>query len=237
MSWRSCPPRGAEGAVRPATHTMRSAAAHGARPQAANRRTLRLLAGLAVWLSLGLPATRHWLEADMSLHMLVQLPLLAWTGWQLGRALPAPLARRLAPWNLQGISGLLLASLVMAFWMLPIALDAATEAPSAALAKFLSLPLLLGLPCALSWPLAGFVTRGVFLVELIATLFRSGWLYLASPVRLCTSYLLDAQQSTGAGLLVAGGLVLALLVLRLLVGPLRKTADSDKRADPAHRGS
>lgn len=223
--------------MRHATHAMRPPAARGAGPWITSRRTVRLLTGLAVWLGLGLPAARQWLEADMALHMLVQLPLLAWAGWQLGRALPAALAQRLAPWNVQGISGLLLASLVMAFWMLPIALDAATGQPLAALAKFLSLPLLLGLPCALSWPLAGFIVRGVFLVELIATLFRSGWLYLASPVRLCTSYLLDAQQSTGAGLLAAGGLVLALLVLRLVAGPLRKTADSDRRAGPARRES
>ncbi len=202
---------------------------------AGHKRAGRLLLGLVVWMGLGVPTCRRWLEADMALHMLVQLPLLAWVGWQLGQALPSKVSRCLAPWNFQGISGLLLASLMMTVWMLPVALDAAINQPLGILAKFLGVPLLLGLPCALSWPQAGFIVRGVFLVELIATLFRTGWLYLAAPVRLCTSYLLDAQQITGQGLLAGASLILVLLVLRLIVGPLRTPTGSGTRAGLVRR--
>jgi len=172
--------------------------------------------GVGLWLLLLLPALRVPLESDMRLHMLVQLPLLALAGLWLGQAVPARVRAHLAPWNHQGISGLVLASVVMTVWMLPLALDAALDQPWVTAAKFLSLPLLLGLPCALSWPQAGFLVRGVFVVELIATLFRTGWLYLASPTRLCTSYLLDAQQATGQALLVAGGLLFVLAAGRLV---------------------
>lgn len=178
-------------------------------------------AGFVLWLLLLMPALRALLESNMTLHMLVQLPLLTLAGILLGAAMPERVRARLRPWNLHGITGLLLASVTMTLWMLPVALDAALDQPVVAAAKFLSLPLLLGLPCALSWPLSGFIMRGVFIIELIATLFRTGWLYLASPARLCTSYLLDAQQTTGEGLLVAGALTLAPGIARLLWGPIR----------------
>jgi len=61
-----------------------------------------------------------------------------------------------------GISGLLLESLTGAVWMLPLAIDAALDDPWVTLAKFLSLPLLIGVPVALSWPRAGFVVRAWF---------------------------------------------------------------------------
>lgn len=59
-------------------------------------------------------------------------------------------------------------------WMLPLAMEAALDDPGVALAKFLSVPLLIGVPIALSWPLADFVVRAVVPVELIAIAFRLG---------------------------------------------------------------
>ena len=64
----------------------------------------------------------------------------------------------------------------------------------------------------------GFVVRGVFLLELIATFFRLGWLYRFSPIRLCNNYLLDDQQRLGDYMLVIGGLMLVGLTAKLLWG-------------------
>src|SRR5699024_657898 len=125
----------------------------------------------------------------MTRHMLVQIPLLGLVGWCLAPLLPQALADRLAGWNRSGITGFVLISLAAMIWMLPLALDAALEVPRVTVAKFLSVPLLIGLPLALSWPRAGFMVRGVFLLEVVATMFRLGWLYLASPRRLCSNYL------------------------------------------------
>lgn len=55
------------------------------------------------------------------------------------------------------------------------------------------------------WPRAGFVVRGMFPVEVVATAFRMGWLYMVSPLRLCSNYLLGDQQQLGKIMLAIGG--------------------------------
>lgn len=174
--------------------------------------------GATLWVVLALPPVRHALEATMALQMLVQIPLLALAGWYLARLLTHRVADALSTWNRSGISGLLLASLVAVVWMLPRALDAALETPWVALAKFASVPLLIGMPLAISWPRAGFVVRGVWLVEAIAMAFRLGWLYMVSPVRLCSNYLLGDQQQTGKIMLAIGAAICLLLAWKLMWG-------------------
>lgn len=157
------------------------------------------------------PPVRSVLEASMTAQMLVQIPLLAAAGALLAPSLPKGALAAIERWNEQGIASLVLATLAAAFWMLPRSLDAAASAPLTAGAKYLSVPLLIGLPLALAWPRMGFIVKGVFLLECVATLFRLGWLYLVSPERLCNNYLLDDQQRLGRCLLFLGaGLVLAI---------------------------
>lgn len=171
-----------------------------------------------LWCVLALPPVRRLLESAMTLHMLVQIPLLAVVGWWLAAALPQRLGSRLAAWNLSGVSGLLLASLVAMVWMLPRMLDGAIDLPLIELGKFFSVPLLLGMPLALSWPQAGFVVRGLLLAETVATAFRVGWLYLAAPERLCSNYLLDEQRHFGLALLALGAALVLYLAWKLLWG-------------------
>ncbi|WHZ11378.1 MAG: Cytochrome c oxidase associated membrane protein [Burkholderiaceae bacterium] len=170
---------------------------------------------------LAAPPLRPLLEASMTLQMLMQIPLLVAIGWWLAGALPRRAADAVADWNTGGVTGLVLASMVALLWMLPRALDAAVDIRWVAAAKFVSVPLLIGLPLGLSWPRMGFVVRGVFFMEFVATCFRLGWLYLASPDRLCSNYLLDDQQRLGRLLLVIGAEVLLLLMAKLLFGRFR----------------
>lgn len=174
--------------------------------------------GAVLWAVLALPPARHLFEATMTLQMLVQIPLLALAGWWLAPVLSRRVRDALAPWNRSGISGMLLASLMILVWMLPRALDAALETPWVALAKFTSVPLLIGMPLAISWPRAGFVVRGVWLVEGLAMAFRLGWLYMISPVRLCSNYLLGDQQQAGKLMLVIGATICLLLAWKLMWG-------------------
>ncbi len=174
--------------------------------------------GRALWLALAVPPLQRALEATMTLQMLVQIPLLALAGWWMAASLAHRPATALAAWNRSGISGLLLASLAAMLWMLPRTLDAALEVPWVALAKFLGVPWLIGMPLALSWPRAGFVVRGVFLLEVVATAFRLGWLYTVSPVRLCSNYLLGDQQQLGKTMLALGVAICVLLAWRLMWG-------------------
>ncbi|EIL97446.1 hypothetical protein RHOFW104T7_10220 [Rhodanobacter thiooxydans] len=189
----------------------------------AERQRLAPAFAVALFVALLLPPVRAWLESRMSLQMLVQIPLLITVGWLLSAALPPRLGEGIARWNRHGISSLVLASLAGMFWMLPRSLDAAIGEPWMAVAKFASVPLLIGLPLGLGWPHMGFVVRGVFLLELTATFFRLGWLYLVSPIRLCNNYLLDDQQRAGEAMLVIGSLLLAGVAIKLLWGRFDST--------------
>ncbi len=171
-----------------------------------------------VFLGLLLPPARHALQASMTAQMLVQIPLLAAVGYLLRDAVPEVMSAIIDRWNHLGISGLVLASLAAACWMLPRSLDAAVTEPWVEAAKFISVPLLIGLPFGLSWPRMDFVVRGVFLAELIASFFRLGWLYRVSPVRLCNNYLLGDQQRLGNYMLAAGVALLIGVVGMLLWG-------------------
>ncbi len=171
-----------------------------------------------LFFALALPPVRHAFEASMTVQMLVQLPLLAGVGYLLGLLLPLRVAASLANWNHRGVTGFVLASLASAYWMLPRLLDASVTEPAIAAIKFVSVPLLVGLPLAHSWPRSSFVVRGVFLMELIASSFRLGWLYLVSPLRLCNNYLIDDQQRLGQMLIAAGAILLLWVAWKLLWG-------------------
>jgi hypothetical protein len=171
-----------------------------------------------LFVALLLPPLWHALESSMALQMLVQVPLLIGAGYLLRDSVPAPVAVLIERWNQHGVTGLVLTTLAGAVWMLPRSLDAAVSEPWVAVAKFITVPLLIGLPLGLSWPHMGFVIRGVFLLELIATFFRLGWLYMVSPMRLCNNYLLDDQQRTGEYMLVIGTVILAGIFGKLLWG-------------------
>ena len=160
----------------------------------------------------------------MTAQMLVQIPLLAIAGMLLGKSLPESVARRIRPWNRGGVTGLIVVTFASACWMLPLSLDAAVVSPVADFAKFLTVPLLIGLPLAASWPRMSFVLRGVLLFEALATLFRMGWLYLISPVRLCNSYGLSDQQRLGEWLLTVGAVLLLRIAWRLLWGSPKAAA-------------
>lgn len=182
--------------------------------------TIAILGGI-LWLAVCLPPVRRVLESRMTWHMLGEIPLLAACGVMLALAIPESVRRATRPWNDGGISGLLLASSFWMIWMLPIALDAAVDQPAVIAVKLLGLPLLVGIPLQLSWPLAGFMVRAIFLIEIVATLFRAGWLYMASPERLCSSYLIGDQQIAGELLLWLGAGVLLVAIGALLFGNFR----------------
>ena len=181
------------------------------------------------------PPLRHALESSMTAQMLVQIPLLAAAGWLAATALPDRPSAAIAAWNDRGIGGLVLATLASAYWMLPRALDAAVTDPAVALAKYVSVPMLIGLPLALSWPRMSFVVKGVLLLEVIATLLRLGWLYLVSPERLCNLYLLDDQQRLGRLLLCIGAALFVGVACKLLWGRFDSPSHAAVLPRPAQR--
>ncbi|MGH8505796.1 MAG: hypothetical protein ACRETM_07515 [Stenotrophobium sp.] len=205
-------------------------------------------ARIALLIFFVLLAFKYVLEVSMTTQMLVQIPSLVVVGLLLSRAVPERVNATLASCDYHGITGLVLATLVAALWMLPRLLDASITEPSIAVAKYLSIPLLIGLPFALSWPRMSFIVRGVFLLELIATFFRMGWLYSIWPDRLCNNYLLGDQQRLGKYMVLIGVLLLLWTACKLLWGrmdafaeappaPLSRATDADINRRSHHADS
>jgi hypothetical protein len=110
---------------------------------------MKALVAVVFWTILWLSLVAF--EHDMALHMTVQMPLLACVGLLIA----STLRPREPPWLVEadwlGIPGLLAVVFATSFWMLPRMLDAALAHPLIDLAKFDTLPLLVGLPLGLSW--------------------------------------------------------------------------------------
>lgn len=164
-------------------------------------------AALAMVTLLALPPLRFWLEGSMVGHMLVQIPLLAVAGVLGAFALPPQLKRRIAVYNAYGLPFILLAGFASTYWMLPRALDTALTDPWMEAAKFASLPLLVGLPLAVSWRPLGTVGRGFVATNFISMLAVIGWLYIVAPVRVCNNYLVNQQTAAGWLLVAITGLL------------------------------
>jgi hypothetical protein len=192
------------------------------------------VATTAAAVALSLPPGRVLIEQSMVWHMLVQMPLLLLAGAlsaaALARlpftpfptpALPAPLPAhaaierrhaahvgRFERFNRFGMTALLTAQCLMAYWMLPSQIDRAVVLPAADAAKLASL-----------WLAGAAIRIGLRQAPPAVQLFFGGFalpmgvwlgLYLASgETRLCNAYSLDSQVLAGRGLLGLVGLVAA----------------------------
>lgn len=171
----------------------------------------RLGIAAILWCGLWLPPLRYGLESDMALHMTVQLPLLAAIGMLVVPVFCQREPRWLANADWLGIPGLVLVLFSSSYWMLPVTLDSALSDWRMETAKFLSLPLTVGLPLGLSWPRMPPLGRAFVIANVISKLGAVGGLFLTAPVRLCAYYRLDQQVEAGWAL-VGIATVLALVV-------------------------
>jgi hypothetical protein len=179
---------------------------------------MKALAAVALWMLLWLSPLRVALERDMAVHMTVQLPLLACVGLLLASVLHPREPRWLVEADWLGIPGLLAVVFATSFWMLPRMLDAALASPLIDLAKFLVLPLLVGLPLGLSWRRLPALGRAFLWANFIPKLGAVGGLYLGAPTRLCAYYRLDQQVSAGWALITVAAVLGILWFLAAFVG-------------------
>ncbi len=172
----------------------------------------------ALYLLLAMPATRTWLEATMSTHMLVQIPLLAAIGFIAGRLLPQRCQESLHTAAGGALPYVVLAVFTSSYWMLPRAMDAALSSMLIEMVKFISLPTLVGLPLALAWKRLSSIGRGFVWTNFISMLAVIGWLYIAAPVRVCNNYLVEQQSDTGWLMVILAVLLFACWLGTLFVG-------------------
>lgn len=174
---------------------------------------------------LALPPLRAALEASMSLHMLVQFPLLAWCGLVLAGRVPARWSARLQAWNAYGISGLLAVALLSSLLMIPRLLDLALANPAFEAAKWLAL-LACGAAWRGSWRRAGLVVQGFFLGNVLPMMGVAGQLYQDTPLRLCNAYLLDDQVRLGQALVTLAVVAAVAWIAQAFVVMMRRDARS-----------
>ncbi|GJJ03054.1 hypothetical protein RugamoR64_35920 [Duganella rhizosphaerae] len=173
----------------------------------------RIAVGLAC---LALAAlARHWLEAAMLRHMLLQVPLLLAAGWMLaGGAARSTAPAAIARCDQHGVCGLTVLLFVTAYWMIPRALEQSITAPGAEAAKFASL-LALGAIMPGSLRRANSIVQLFFLGNFSWMMAVAGIQYQSMQQRLCNAYLLDDQAWTGVGLVAASVAIAAIWCWRL----------------------
>lgn len=198
-------------------------------------RSFAWLAG-AVALLLLLPPARGALESSMTLHMLVQAPLLMSCGALIAGGLTASWRQRIEAWNSYGITGLFATALVLALIMIPRLLDLALTDLGFDAAKALAL-VACGGALRLSWRRAGALVQGFFLGNVLPMTAAAGQLYQDSPLRLCNAYLLDDQVRLGqllVALAVATGIAWFAWLVRALA---RRESAGLPQAQPPEPGT
>ncbi|CAG9170666.1 hypothetical protein LMG23992_01708 [Cupriavidus laharis] len=143
---------------------------------------------------------RGWLEVSMARHMAIELPLLLVLGIA-AAALAGRDAQDFAGWNRRGLPGLVAATAITSYWMLPVALDIAVLDARWSVAKVASM-ILAGVACGMSWPRAGVVLQAFFAINWSAMTLVAGLLYQDAPQQLCSVYLADQQGVAGHALVV-----------------------------------
>ncbi|MFQ5355473.1 MAG: hypothetical protein ACE5DY_03095 [Mariprofundaceae bacterium] len=155
---------------------------------------LQVMTGIGIIIVLAVPTLRGTLESSLTAHMFGQIPLLVLAGWMIGKGGVGFLFR---DWNRHGIPGLLVALFAMLFWMIPRWLDASLSDPLWEVIKFVTIPLLIGVPLGASWSRMSAFSRGVVWANAISMLGVLGWLYVAAPLRVCNNYLVNQQEDFG----------------------------------------
>jgi hypothetical protein len=153
-------------------------------------------------------------------HMAIQMPLLVLGGWLAMRALAGHrLAQRLARWNRYGLTGLIAAQAIFAYWMLPLAIDRAIVLPLADGQKLVSL-FACGALLQHSFARSPVALQLFFVGYAVPMMIWLGFYFTSTDLRLCNAYSLESQVRTGR-LLVAWGLALGALWLWAVLRPAR----------------
>jgi hypothetical protein len=166
-----------------------------------------------------LPPVVSLMESVMVIHMHMQMPLLIFTGFLMARFFRMKVPHFFEKWNGNGIPGIMLFVIIVVYWTLPRSMDEALTIPSMEVFKFISLPLLAGIPLRDSWKkLKPFVKNIVFYLFIIM-FFGMGWLYIDSPVQLCNNYLIIEQITLGWGFLTTAICMVIYLLYTAFIDP------------------
>jgi hypothetical protein len=149
---------------------------------------------------------KDWLEIDMARHMLIEFPLLLIAGAAIGCALDERLGAQIERCNRIGLLGFVFASMTLAYWMIPAALDAVLLNGWVAAGKYVSL-IGSGVLLWRSFRVAPLPLQVFFVGNFACMTATMGLIYQSAPQQICLNYLPDAQSSAGEGLVAAAVIV------------------------------
>jgi hypothetical protein len=181
-----------------------------------------LMAAFAGLLVLSL---RDWLEGDMARHMLIEFPLLLIAGAAIGRALDERLGAQIACCNQMGLAGFAFASITLAYWMIPAALDMALLDESVAVGKYISL-VASGALLWSSFAAAPLAVQAFFVGNFACMTATVGLIYQSAPQQLCLNYQADAQWAAGEGLVAVAAIAACTWCVSVAPAFLERGADA-----------
>ena len=179
-----------------------------------NGKLIALLATVcaAVAVALSVPPLRSVIEQSMAWHMVFQMPLLVLAGALAYSALPPNFgSQQLANINHFGLTGFMAAQIIIAYWMLPMAIDRAVVQPPFDAIKLTTL-FISGLLLADAFKRAPAALQLFFMGYWVSMMAWLGIYFATTDLRLCNAYSLQSQVSTGWGLLALGLLLGAVWV-------------------------
>lgn len=183
------------------------------------RRVLPAFVATVFAAGLSAPPWRYLIEQSMVWHMAIQMPLLVLAGWWVMRALSQRRSPRwLAPWNYYGLTGFIAALVILAYWMLPLAIDRAVVLPQADLLKLITL-FIAGVLLQHSFSCSPAALQLFFVGYLVSMMTWLGSYFITTDLRLCNAYSLETQVQTGWGIAAIGiglGTLWVVSALRLL---------------------
>ena len=157
-----------------------------------------------VAVALSVPPLRVVIERSMAWHMVFQMPMLVVSGWLSVRAMPSSFTmRRLDSFNQFGLTGFMLAQVIVAYWMLPSAIDRAVVLPPVDTIKIITL-FLTGMLLRDAFTRAPGALQLFFMGYWVSMMCWLGFYFVTTDLRLCNAYSLQSQVSTGWGLLAIG---------------------------------
>jgi len=154
--------------------------------------------------ALSVPPLRSVIEQSMTWHMVFQMPLLVAAGALAARVLPAPvLPGKWISFNLFGLTGFMAAQGIIAYWMLPSAIDRAVVDPGFDVLKLLTL-FVSGMLLRDAFQRAPMALQLFFIGYWVSMMCWLGIYFATTDLRLCNAYSLESQLTTGWGLLALG---------------------------------
>lgn len=177
----------------------------------------QFLLGLALYIFLALPPVANFAEANMTIHMHMQMPGLVIAGFLMGSYFEMRFASFFQKWNQNGVPGILLFVIIVVYWTIPRSMDETLNIVGMEVFKFISLPFLAGIPLRNSWKKITTKAKNWIIVGFTIKFLGMGLLYIYSPDQLCNNYLKLDQLTLGWSFLTTGiGMVGYLLYIAMI---------------------